>query len=289
MPIPPECAALAQEMEDLKLARLDLRSELRESPGNKKIIDQIDRLTEEIDALQLRLDICISTSTVPLGVGELALPPTCEALIEELGGLRATRLDLRSLLREFPGSEKITARIANLTQQIDALQLKRDQCFQASKVTPIEATFVGTATLTTTLAEAAGPFRQALTMGLLFTADRTQVFITRFDAITTDPFPTKLGPNVTTITKSGGGAGAYSNGDVTIDITLHFDQSIEVPLIVFEEDSDLSLSLATQAKGGSRLGSDGHIDLGGSGVFDKGILGGSTGTLVVNGTLMRAP
>jgi hypothetical protein len=291
MPIPPECAALAQEMEDLKLARFDLRSALRESPGNKKIIDQLDRLTQEIDALQLRLDLCISTHTgspVPIGVEELALPLTCGALTEELGDLRATRIDLRSLLREFPGSEKITVRIAQLTQQIDALQLELDQCLRTSEVIPVEVTFVGTATLTTTFVPAPGPFVQALSMGLLFTADRTQVFITSFTPITTAAFPTPFGSNFTTITKSPeGGSGAYSNGDVVIPITLHFDQSLDLPALV--EDSDLKLSLSTQAKGGSKLSSGGHIDLAGSGVFDNGILQGSTGTLVVNGMLMRAP
>jgi hypothetical protein len=147
----------------------------------------------------------------------------------------------------------------------------------------LEATFTGTATLTTTNALAAGPFASPLQLGLRLDGLRTYIVVTSFPPITTAPIDTPLGQDITTITKGDGGFGGYTNGNISVEITLHFDHSLRLA-----GDSDLTVILRTLPPG-SPVAADGAVTLAGSGTFQHGFLGGATGTLVIAGTITPVP
>jgi hypothetical protein len=121
---------------------------------------------------------------------------------------------------------------------------------------------------------------------LVFDAARTLVGITSFPPIATQPFGTPFGDNVTTVTKTGGGFGSFANGNIVMPLTLHFDQSLDLPF--FDEDSDLTVGLSTNPPG-SPVDGSGGVTLAGSGVFQQGFLGGATGTLSITGTISPVP
>jgi hypothetical protein len=132
-----------------------------------------------------------------------------------------------------------------------------------------------------------------LTLGLRFTPDRSQVVITSFAPIKTDSFSTPFGSTNSTVTLVGGGSGTYdaSTGRIDIPVTLHFDQSISVPLI--EADVDSSLVLSTAAAGGVALDpQSGQLALAADGTFTgSGVnpLAGSAIHLVIAGQISPAP
>jgi hypothetical protein len=107
-----------------------------------------------------------------------------------------------------------------------------------------------------------------------------------FPEIKTDPSPTPLGENVTTVTRIGGGFGSYANGSIAIPVTLKFDHSVDAPF--FEEDSTLSISLLTDPPG-SPVSTVGDVMLAGSAPFQGGVLGGSTGSITISGNITPRP
>jgi hypothetical protein len=149
---------------------------------------------------------------------------------------------------------------------------------------PLQSQFTGTATLTTTYSRAPGPFAEQVSIGLLFSGDRKTVTVDSFPPITTLPFSVGiLGSDTVTITLTGGGTGAFDSatGRMDIVVTLHFHHSNSLL-----GDSDLTMMLSTDQ--GSTL-NKGAITIGGSGMFMGGVLGGSTGTLVIAGTISPSP
>jgi hypothetical protein len=73
---------------------------------------------------------------------------------------------------------------------------------------------------------------------------------------------------------------------ILMPLTLHFDQSIDLPF--YDEDSDLSLVLSTNPPG-APVAANGSVTLTGSGLFTGGFLGGSTGTVVITGVIAPVP
>lgn len=157
------------------------------------------------------------------------------------------------------------------------------------------ASVTGPAELTTTHSRARGPFHANINLTVNLTECRGIIAITNFPPIVTDPFSIELPDgrilqNRTTVTQTGGGTGTRdpATGRITIPITLHFQHSVEAELFPLAEPSDLNLVLTTDASGGRRL-SSGSFILVGSRQFIGGFLGGTTGTLIVNGTFSPRP
>jgi len=150
------------------------------------------------------------------------------------------------------------------------------------------ATFSGTATLTTSNSHAPGPFVQNVSISLLFHEfDHTTFDVTNFPAIVVGPFPTPpAGSNTTTITLTGNAQGTDNptSGFLQVTMPLHFQESN-----FFAGDSDITSSLSTEIPPGSRMDATGHITIAGTSIFQSGFLGGDTGTLVVKGTISPHP
>jgi hypothetical protein len=223
----------------------------------------------------------------------MSVPPQCVELANAIESLVQERRDLQEELQSAAPGQKpgLVAQIRALNRQIAAASDALADCIANSPPPPpppppLAATFTGTATITTTNSSAPGPFTAAVQLGLLFDGNRTSVLITSFPPIATQPFSTPFGNNVTTVTKTGGGLGSYANGSIVMPLTLHFDQSLDLPF--FEEDSDLSLGVSTNPPG-SPVAANGGVTLAGSGVFQRGFLGGATGTLSISGTISPAP
>jgi hypothetical protein len=217
--------------------------------------------------------------------------PECKELADMIEALEQERSDLQQELQSAAPGQKagLVAQIKALNRQIAAAHDQLVDCLgppPPPPPPPLLATFTGTATITTTNGSAPGPFTAGVQLGLLFDAARTSVLITSFPLIATQPFSTPFGDNVTTVSKTGGGFGSYANGNIVMPLTLHFDQSLDLP--VFEEDSDLTLGVSTNPPG-SPVDATGGVTLAGSGVFQRGFLGGATGTLSISGTISPVP
>jgi hypothetical protein len=230
---------------------------------------------------------------VARGVNGMSVPPECLDLANGIEALEQERNGLQEELHNAAPGEKpaLVAQIRALNRQIAAASDALAACIASTPPPPpppppLQATFTGTATITTTNSSAPGPFTAGIQLGLLFDGNRTSVIITSFPPIATQPFSTPFGTNVTTVTKTGGGFGSYANGNIVMPLTLHFDQSLDLPF--FEEDSDLSVGVSTNPPG-SPVDPTGGVTLAGSGVFQGGFLGGATGTLSISGTISPVP
>jgi hypothetical protein len=223
----------------------------------------------------------------------MSIPSACQPLADEIAGLEQERRDLQAELQQAPTGQKafLATQIKALNRRIAALNDQLADCLRDNPPPPqppppLEAVFSGAATITTTNSSAPGPYSSSISLGLIFDAARTFVAITSFPSIATPPFSTPVGTNVTTVSKSGGGQGNYGSGAITMPVTLHFDQSLDLPF--YEEDSDLSLVLTTNPPGATVDGG-GSLTLTGTGVFSGGFLGGSSGTLTIAGVISPVP
>jgi hypothetical protein len=108
---------------------------------------------------------------------------------------------------------------------------------------PLELTFNGVATVSIPALNVVQ--KQRLQIGVRFSADHRRVTVIDFPKFTTKAFGTPFGQNKTTVSLASGGTGSFdpSTGRVQLQVTLHLDQSLDVPLI--QEDTDVSLSLTT--------------------------------------------
>lgn len=224
----------------------------------------------------------------------MTFPMACSPIAVEIEELKAERADLQAELQQAPTGQKaaLATRIKALNRRIQVLEDRLADCLRDTPpppppAPPLEAVFTGTATITTSNTSAPGPFTAAVTIGVIFNAARTFVGITSFPPIPTAPFPTPIGDNVTTVSRSGGGSGTYAAGTIVLPLVLHLDQSIDLPFV--EEDSDLALVLTTTGTGGSPVDANGSVSLTGTGTFTGGFLNGSTGTVNIAGTISPVP
>lgn len=220
----------------------------------------------------------------------MPIPAACQSIEDEIDEVRQDRDQLNDELGHASGGEEraLLRLIKRLDLRLVGLQKQLADCIasQPPELPPIEAIFTGISELTTTFTSAPGPYFNDVRFKLLINGDRTVITITSFPAITA-LFDTPLGSNQTTVTRTGGGTGSYAAGAIVVPITLHFDHSIDLPL--YEEDSDLSFELSTDPPGSPVTPEPfGNVTIAGSGRFIGGILGGSTGTLTVRGTIARA-
>ena len=148
---------------------------------------------------------------------------------------------------------------------------------------PLTSTFTGRAELTTTNANARGPFPSNIVLTVEFTNCRANIGITSFPAIP-NSFATLLGQNTSTVTMAQGGFGTFdpSNGNLVIPLTLGLENSLRV-----FGNSTLPLRLAAEGNGYNR--ETGIVTLRGGGTFVGGALGGYQGTITVNGSFSPRP
>ena len=112
---------------------------------------------------------------------------------------------------------------------------------------PLEITFYGVATLVIPSAQVTQ--QRAVAIGVRFSRDHQRLRVTSFPAFTTASFDTPLGKSTTTVSLTSGGEGTFDpqTGRLQLQVTLHFDQSLDLPLL--QEDADLNLTLTSdQAK-----------------------------------------
>ena len=111
---------------------------------------------------------------------------------------------------------------------------------------PLELTFYGTATVTLPALNVVQ--QQTLQIGVRFSPDHRHLTVVELPSFTTKAFDTPFGKNTTTVSLASGGRGSFDpkTGRVQLQVTLHFDQSLDVPLI--QEDTDVSLTLTTDGK-----------------------------------------
>ena len=133
-----------------------------------------------------------------------------------------------------------------------------------------------------------------VSIDLHFNADRSQVEITAFPSVVTEPFDTPFGETTSTVSLAQSSTGELlsDQGILRLPVTLHFDQSLDLPII--QEDGDLSLTLSSDAEGGRLLdASSGDVSLSGSGRFDgvgsTNPLDGQTAQIIVSGKLKPTP
>jgi hypothetical protein len=133
-----------------------------------------------------------------------------------------------------------------------------------------------------------------VTLDLRFSADRSQVEITAFPSVVTKPFDTPFGETTSTVSllRSSTGELLREQGILRLPVTLHFDQSLDLPIL--EEDGDLTVTLSSDAEGGQLLdAASGEVSLSGSGRLDgvgsTNPLDGQTAQIIVSGKLTPTP
>jgi PASTA domain len=215
----------------------------------------------------------------------------CETIQDEVDGLERQLEAAEDELNEVPPVERgpFLQRIGSINRRLSAARNRLAGCLAAANPPPgppIEARFVGTATLTTTFDQASGPYVENVAFNVVLDGARTMITLVSFPIITETFEIDGLGENTTTITRRGGGTGSYNAGSIVLPLALRFDHSIDIPF--FQEDSDFNVVLTT-APPGSPLTPEpyGNVTLAGSAVFSGGVLAGDTGTLVVTGTISQ--
>lgn len=133
-----------------------------------------------------------------------------------------------------------------------------------------------------------------VSIGLRFGEDRTSAEITSFPSVVTEPFDTPFGTTTSTVSLARSSTGEINRGDgsLRLPVTLHFDQSLDLPII--QEDGDLTVDLSTDADGGQRIDpATGNVALSGSGRFQgqgsTNPLDGQDAQIIVSGTLTPVP
>lgn len=217
----------------------------------------------------------------------MPVPAQCQSIQDEIDALQQERELLQEELREAPPSQKpgLVRLIRALNAQIRAAQDRLADCIADVEPPPppLEGVFDGTATITTTFGQAQGPFSQSVRFRVTLNGARTVIAIASFPTIQTT-FDTPFGRNTTTVTRISGGSGSYAAGNIMMPLALRFDHSIDLPF--FEEDSTFNVVLTTNPPG-SPVNPEpfGDVTLVGTAPFNGGILGGSTGTLTIAGTI----
>ncbi|MET0388207.1 MAG: hypothetical protein ABW321_19700 [Polyangiales bacterium] len=156
-----------------------------------------------------------------------------------------------------------------LGSRAEVLQHSAERWLPMPSDLPLETLFHGRATLTIPSINVTQHKR--LELGIRFDASRNQLQVTSFPTLDTKSFNTPFGDSRSLITLSAGGRGRFDprTGELELPLTLHFDQTLDVPLI--EEDADLVLVLKTSNPSAQPLQADsGRIQLTASSHFSGG-------------------
>lgn len=221
----------------------------------------------------------------------MTVPAECQNIVDHIAEMEGERRDLQLELQEAATNEKagLVWQIKALNKQLAVADNQLTDCLAAHRgpppPPPLASTLSAVVTLTTSKPEAAGPYAMPIEFGCIFDGNRTVIALTSFPDIATS-FDTPVGRNTTTVSKVAGGSGSYSAGQIDMSITLHFDQSIDLPF--YEEDSDLPLVMSTSPPG-SAVDATGAVTISGTGTFVGGYLAGATGTVTITGTFSPVP
>lgn len=223
----------------------------------------------------------------------MAIPDACLPLAKQLDQLQKTDAALRRVLNDsrppLVGDERagIARQIDEVERQITAMTAQLNQCVvEHGRHLPYPVTFTGTATLTTTLKDAPGPFRTAITMVLRVDDANDQVLVTAFPSISTGPIEDGIGETITLVGVGGPGFGTYSGGLINITLVFLFHPSTIIPRLV--EDADFTVEL--RCVDNRPIDVAGNLALVGSGPFAGGApLSGNAGTLELDGVLKPVP
>ncbi|HET8936137.1 MAG TPA: hypothetical protein VFN67_21985 [Polyangiales bacterium] len=142
---------------------------------------------------------------------------------------------------------------------------------------PLDATFVGVATMEIPSLNVTQ--KKQLRIGVRFSADRRRVQVTAFPAFTTHGFQTPFGKSRTTVSLKSGGSGTFDpeTGKLELHVTLHLDQSLDVPIV--QEDADVVLTLSTDGDGGQAIGADADLARVGLAASSRFVTGGGLNPL----------
>jgi hypothetical protein len=164
---------------------------------------------------------------------------------------------------------------------------------KAPKSRELDAVFDGTCTLDIADVPGAPPLdHYPLRCDIRFSADRNTVWLVGFEPIATPEYQARLGPlTVTNSTKvhlkSAEAGRLWKTGHFSIPVVLFFDHLFDAPW--YEEDSDLPLTLKSDAPGGAPLDRRGRLTLVGEGRFSGGALHGKRCQLTYTGTVSPLP
>jgi hypothetical protein len=301
----PICQKIQNQINSLDQERKSLQAELQEAaPGQKSALaSQIKALNTKITAKKKELADCVKKNPyVPPPPPPPPPKAKCTAEEQAVAKLQAALskeihnavADLQEELHHAAPGEKpfIVGQIKQITADITknsatgkklaAAKKAFAKCLTDNGLLPaLNATFKGTATLTTSNSNAKGPFNQSVNIGLRFSVrDHKDVSITSFPKISVK-YDTPIGQVTTTVTmNSGSGTFNKSTNKITLNLSLAFKHST-----AFAGDSTLAIKLNTD----SALDAAGKITVSGSSKFKDGYLDGDTCTLSVKGTISPRP
>ena len=297
------CKQISNLFVELGNEKKDLAAALgKAAPGEKPSIAQmIKNIDKAIAAKKKELDACVIKNPYippPPPVANPCLPISNEidklrsALQKEI---QAAVAELQFELRMASPSAKaaLAKQIVKITndirkksptaQKIATKLAENEKCLLVSGgVLALGATFTGTAILTTSNADAAGPFKQPVTIGLYFSEwDHHKVDITSFPAISVT-FNTPIGTVTTTISQAGTSMGTFNRVTkiLSLSIKLFFHHST---ILAGDSNYDVTLQNAKAMTGA------GNIIVDGSAKFKDGYLDNETGWLTVEGKISPVP
>jgi hypothetical protein len=306
-PLSPICQKIQNQINSLDQERKSLQAELQEAaPGQKSgLASQIKALNTKITAKKKELADCVKKNPyVPPPDPPKPPKPKCAAEEQAVAKLQsALSKEIQNAVKDLqadlhgasPGQKAaIVAEIKQITADIKKNSATAKKLAAARKafiacldinhlLHALDATFKGTATLTTSNSNAKGPFNQGVNIGLHFSVrDHKDISITSFPkvSVTYDVgFP--VGEVTTTVTmNSGSGTFNKSTNKITLNLNLAFKHSTSLA-----GDSTVAITLKTD----SALDAAGKITVSGSSKFQGGYLDGDTCSLTVKGTISPRP
>lgn len=304
-PLSPVCQKIANKIKALEHTKQVLADQLKKASTGMKadIAAQIKELNLEIAKKNKELKDCIKKN--PVVPPPAPKPNPCKSIAGQISKLK-TALDkevqqavapLQELLKKASPDEKgdiagmIKEKSADIrknsqtAKKIATLQKEYSNCIEINGGLPaLNATFAGTATLTTSNADAPGPFKRKVTVSLRFSEwDHRDISNVGFSpiAVTYDAgFP--VGTVTTTVSLMGSTFGKFDPfaNSITLPLELFFHHSTDLA-----EDSTLDITLVTT----SPLTGAGKIAVSGSSKFKGGYLDDESCSLTVVGTISPHP
>jgi hypothetical protein len=130
-----------------------------------------------------------------------------------------------------------------LGARVCELEPAAERWHEVEEKLPLEITFYGVATMEIPSVNVTQ--QRALQIGVRFSRDHRHFKVIAFPAFTTATFDTPFGQSTTTVSLAHGGSGTFDpqTGRMELQVTLHLDQSLDIPFI--EEDTDVALTLTT--------------------------------------------
>lgn len=300
----PTCQKIENVIKGLEQERKSLQDELQHAaPGEKSsLASQIKALNAQITKKNKELADCVKKN--PFIPPPKPKPNPCKSIAQEVTDLaqalekevQAAIADLQKELKSAAPGEKpsIAAQIkveaaavrknSPTAKKLAAKRKEYSACIiKNGGLMALDATFKGTATMTTSNSHAPGPFKQSVNLGLAFSDwDHRDIWITSFPPISVTYDTGTVVGTVTTTVSMNSGAGTFdpTTNTITLKLSLFFHHSTSLA-----GDSTLDITLSTT----SLLDAAGKITVGGGATFKDGYLGGDSCWLTVTGTISPHP